>query len=115
MLRGFGYCGEVPEDVEFDSSVFWEHLSLVSAASRMHKAGHKYVSTMHVLASAVKKLSMIVDDGQGTRVYRALAGLDITTFKASQGFTETSFMATTRSLDVALECSGVKDGKVATV
>jgi hypothetical protein len=43
------------------------------------------------------------------------AGLDIRSFKASQGFTESTFMSTTGSLDVALDYSGVKQGKAATV
>jgi hypothetical protein len=42
-------------------------------------------------------------------------GLDIRPFKASQGFSESAFMSTTGSLDVALDYSGVKQGKAATV
>jgi hypothetical protein len=42
-------------------------------------------------------------------------GLDIRPFKASQGFTESAFMSTTGSLDVALDYSGFKQGKDATV
>jgi hypothetical protein len=41
--------------------------------------------------------------------------LDIRPFKSSQGFTESAFMSTTGSLDVALDYSGVKQGKAATV
>ena len=72
MLRGFGDCGEVPCDVEFKSDAFWEHLKKVSVKSRMEKAGHKYSSTMHALASGIKKLQAIAQDGQGTRLYRGL-------------------------------------------
>jgi hypothetical protein len=43
------------------------------------------------------------------------AGLDIRPFMASKGFTESAFMSTTGSLDVALDYSGVKQGKTATV
>ena len=42
LLRGFGNCGEVPSDVDFASSEFWELRSKVAVASRMKKAGHKY-------------------------------------------------------------------------
>jgi hypothetical protein len=33
----------------------------------------------------------------------------------TQGFTESAFMSMTGSMDVALEYSGVKEGKLATV
>ena len=72
MLRGFGDCGEVPSDVESKSDAFWEHLKKVSVKSRMEKAGHKYSSTMHALASGIKKLQAIAEDGQGTRLFRGL-------------------------------------------
>jgi hypothetical protein len=81
----------------------------------MEKAGHKFASTLHVLASAVKKLQLIAEDGQGTRLYRGLGGLDVHEFLASQGFAERAFMSSTRSLDVALAYSGIKEGKAATV
>jgi ankyrin repeat protein len=115
LLRRFGNCGEVKSDVEFASPEFWELLSKVSVASRMKQAGHKYASTLHALASAVKKLQLIAEDGQGTRLYRGLGGLDVSEFSTSQGFSEYSFLSTTRSLDVALTYSGIKEGKVATV
>ena len=115
LLRGFGSCGEVPPDVEFASADFWQRLKKVSVERRMEKAGHKFASTLHVLASAVKKLQLIAEDGQGTRLYRGLGGLDVHEFLASQGFAERAFMSSTRSLDVALAYSGIKEGKAATV
>ena len=117
LLRDFGGCGEVPadEDVELGSPEFWEFLSKVTVARRMEKAGHKYASTLHSLTSAVKKLQFITEDGQGVKLYRGLNGLDVGEFVSSQGFSETAFMSTTRSLQVALDYSGVKDGHVATV
>jgi hypothetical protein len=115
LLRGFGNCGEVKSDVEFASPDFWERHNKVSVASRMKEAGHKYASTLHALASAVKKLQLIAEGGQGTRLYRGLGGLDVRKFLTSQGFSEYSFLSTTRSLDVALTYSGIKEGKVATV
>jgi len=101
--------------VEFVSPGFWERLEKVSVESRMKKAGHKFASTLHVLASAVKKLQLIAKDGQGTRLYLGLGGLHVYEFLASQGFAERAFMSSTRSLDVALTYSGIKEGKVATV
>jgi hypothetical protein len=115
LLRGFGSCGEVPPEVEFASAEFWERLKEVSVESRMEKAGHKFSSTLHVLASAVKKLQLIAEDGQGTRLYRGLGGLDVHEFLVSQGFAERAFMSSTRSLDVALAYSGIKEDKAATV
>ena len=81
----------------------------------MKEARHRYSSTLHALASAVKKLQLTAEDGQGTRLYRGLSGLDVREFLSGQGFCETAFMSTTRSLTVALNYSGIKDGKVATV
>ena len=74
MLRGFGNCGEVPasEDVEYASERFWQLLAMKTVASRMEEAGHRFASTMHVLASGIKKLQIIAEEGQGTRVFRGL-------------------------------------------
>ena len=74
MLRGFGNCGEVPasEDVEYASERFWQLLAMKTVASRMEAAGHRFASTMHVLASGIKKLQIIAEDGQGTWVFRGL-------------------------------------------
>jgi sensor domain CHASE-containing protein len=78
MLRGGrGFCGEVPffQDVEFGSDEFWQLLRATTVADRMKNAGHKFSSTMHVLASAIKKIQGIAEDGQGTRLYRGLGTL----------------------------------------
>ena len=115
LLRGFGYCGEVPSDIEFGSPDFWEHLKKVAVAIRMEEAGHKFASTLHALASAVKKLQLIAQIGQGTILYRGMGGLDVREFLESEGFTETAFLSTTQNLDVALSYSGIREGKVATV
>ena len=80
LLRGFGCCGEVPasaEDVEYGSPEFWRLLGAKTVADRMKEAGHMFSSTMHTLASGVKKLQAIAEDGQGTRLYRGL-GIFIT-------------------------------------
>jgi hypothetical protein len=77
MLRGFGNCGEVPasEDVEYGSEEFWNLLGASTVADRMENAGHKFSSTMHALASGIKKIQGIAEDGQGTRLYRGLGKL----------------------------------------
>ena len=77
MLRGFGNCGEVPalKDVEYGSEQFWKLLGAKTVASRMKNAGHKFSSTMHALASGIKKIQGIAEDGQGTRLYRGLGKL----------------------------------------
>ena len=77
MLRGFGNCGEVPasEDVEFGTKEFWKLLEKKTVADRMKKAGHMFSSTMHALASGIKKIQGIAEDGQGTRLYRGLGKL----------------------------------------
>ena len=77
MLRGFGNCGEVPalKDVEYGSEEFWKLLGAKTVADRMEKAGHKFSSTMHALASAIKKIQGIAEDGQGTRLFRGLGKL----------------------------------------
>ena len=50
--------GAVPADVEFGSAEFWELLKKVDVSDRMTKAGHKFPTTLHVLASAIKKLQV---------------------------------------------------------
>ena len=77
MLRGFGNCGEVPplKDVEYESEEFLQLLGAKSVADRMKNAGHKFSSTMHALASGIKKIQGIAEDGQGTRLYRGLGKL----------------------------------------
>jgi hypothetical protein len=75
MLRGFGNCGEVPASVEFGSPEFWNLLGIENVADRMRKAGHKFSSTMHALASGIKKIQATAEDGQGTRLFRGLGKL----------------------------------------
>ena len=82
ILRGFGNCGEVPasEDVELGSEEFLKFLGAKTVADRMNKAGHKFSSTMHALASGIKKLQGIAEDGQGTRLFRGLGKLQTQLF-----------------------------------
>jgi hypothetical protein len=43
-----------------------------TVADRMKKAGHRFSSTMHVIASGIKKLQIIAEEGQGTWRFRGL-------------------------------------------
>ena len=58
ILRGFGNCGEVKEGVEFGSDTFWALINSVTVADRIAKSSNKFASTIHVLASAIKKLQV---------------------------------------------------------
>ena len=87
----------------------------VTVEERMREAGHKFANTLHLIASFVKKLQGLSDDKQGTRLYRGLGGLDVRDFIIGKGFTERAFMSSTKSLQVALEYSGIKTGHVGTV
>jgi hypothetical protein len=114
VLRGFGTCGTA-EDEDFGSDTFWERVKSVSVKDLMARAGHLFPNTIHLLVSAVKKLQMSAPNGQGKTVYRGLPGLDVTEFKQSHGFSESGFLSTTSNIDVALEYSGVKEKRVATI
>jgi len=105
----------VPDGAEFGSPEFWEAFKAETVDSRMKEAQHRFASTLHVLASAIKKLQMVSEEGQGTRVYRGLSGLDVRQFLVSLGFAEKGFMSATKSLEVALEYSGAKQGRAGTV
>ena len=112
ILRGFGTCGQVLPEVEFQSAEFWEQLKSVHVSDRMKEANHLYSSTIHCLASAIKKLQRISKLAQGSRLYRGLGGLDCSEFLESIGFTEKAFMSTTDSLQVAIDYSGVQQKHV---
>jgi hypothetical protein len=60
------------EDVEYACNRFWQLLSMKTVADRMKKAGHRFPSTMHVIASGIKKLQIIAEEGQGTWLFRGL-------------------------------------------
>ena len=73
-----------------------------------------FPTTIHVLASAVIKLSRHVRIPEGRRLYRGLGGnleLPDSFFKADDlgrsGFCEWSFMSTTENEKVAVQYSGV--------
>jgi hypothetical protein len=58
-----------------DLKGFWQLLVAKTVADRMDNAGHKFSSTMHAPASAIKKIQGIAEDGQGTRLLRGLGEL----------------------------------------
>ena len=115
VVRGFGECGQVPVGVAFGSAAFWEHIASESVSARMTKAGHRFSSTMHCIASAIKKLQQVSDDVQGKRLYRGLGGLDLRDFRTSLGIVEKGFMSCTESLACALTYSGVREGRIGSV
>ena len=73
ILRGFGNCGEVKEGVEFASDTFWALINSVTVADRIAKSNNKFASTIHVLASAIKKLQVF--EGLFCRIYVSFVGL----------------------------------------
>ena len=99
-LRGFGHCGEVETGKP-----------PVSVEKRCKDADNSYTSTIHALVSAVKKLQK---PGRGW-LYRGLSGGQLPAAFCKTGFAEWAFMSTTKSLKVAVEYSGAKQGKTATV
>lgn len=117
ILRGVGFCGEVELGVDLWSAdgKFKQQIESVTVKDRMEKAGHRFASTIHSLASAVKKLQRVSTGVQGTWLYRGLGGLGIEDFLTGHGFTERAFTSTTKSLDVALEYSGAKSSAWGTV
>lgn len=112
FLRGSGFCGAVDEGVEFWSGdgEFEAQLKARSIIDRMQVAGHRFSSTLHVMASAVRKLSRNITGFQGSWVYRSLGLFGTDEFLASNGVTERAFMSTTQHLEVALEYSEFRGG-----
>ena len=115
VVRGFGTCGAAPAGVVFGSDDFWRHVNSVSVSERMDQAGHRFASTLHCVASAIKKLQQVSTDVQGKRLFRGLGGLDLRDFRTSPGIVEKGFMSCTASLGCALEYSGVREGKIGSV
>jgi hypothetical protein len=80
--------------------------------------GNLYSTTIHVLVSAVQKLSRSVKIPDGTLLYRGLGGtLDLpqrfrrADERGCRGYAEWAFMSTTSKREVALQYSGVEEGK----
>jgi hypothetical protein len=77
-----------------------------------------FTTTIHVLVSAVQKLSRSIHIPDGTTLYRGLGGtMDLpdrfynADVKGCKGFAEWGFMSTTSNRKVALQYSGVEEGK----
>lgn len=117
ILRGSGFCGEVAAEVPFWSKdgEFRRQYESKTIEDRMEFAQHHFSSTIHCLASAVKKMQHVCSGVQGTWLYRGLGGLDIKEFLEGNGFAERAFTSTTKSLEVALEYSGAAKGLAGTV
>jgi ankyrin repeat protein len=86
--------------------------------SRFFDGGNLYATTIHVLVSAVQKISRVTKLLEGMKLYRGLGGmmeLPDHFFKGDKfgcrGFAEWGFMSSTTSRDVALQYSGVKEGR----
>jgi hypothetical protein len=80
--------------------------------------GNSYATTIHVLASAVAKLMRTTKFPAGARLYRGTGGRMALPARFSgsdehgcKGFTEWGFMSTTASRAVALQYSGVREGR----
>ena len=79
-----------------------------------------YPTTIHVLVSAIQKLSRSEPIPQGTKLYRGLGGLmDLPEMfwkgeearGGCKGFTEWAFLSTTASKQVAVQYSGADKGR----
>ena len=83
-----------------------------------HGGENLFTTTIHVLVSAIQKLSRSVRIPDGTKLYRGLGGtLDLpdrfysADVQGCKGFAEWGFMSTTSNRKVALQYSGVAEGK----
>ena len=83
-----------------------------------NNGGNLFTTTIHVLVSAVQKLSRALRIPDGMKLYRGLGGtMDLPNrfYNADdhgcKGFAEWGFMSTTSNRKVALQYSGVADGK----
>jgi hypothetical protein len=77
-----------------------------------------FTTTMHVLVSSVQKLSRSLRIADGMKLYRGLGGtMDLpdhfynADVQGCKGFAEWGFMSTTANRKVAVQYSGVADGK----
>ncbi len=83
-----------------------------------HSGENLFTTTIHVLVSAVQKLSRSLRIADGTKLYRGLGGtMDLpdrfynADVQGCKGFAEWGFMSTTSNRKVAVQYSGVADGK----
>ena len=101
---------------------FWYNGSLRRWPKELYEelkgGGHLFATTIHVLVSAVLKLSRATKLPEGLRLYRGLGGttdLPEAFFRADgcgrRGYAEWGFMSTTMNTAVAMQDSGVGEGR----
>ena len=80
--------------------------------------GNSFTTTIHVLVSAIMKLTRVTKFGEDDRLYRGTGGRMALPLRFSQadehgckGFTEWGFMSTTSNKAVAIQYSGVNEGQ----
>jgi hypothetical protein len=80
--------------------------------------GNKFTTTIHVLVSAVTKLTRVTKFAEGDRLFRGTGGRMALPRKFHQaddhgrkGFTEWGFMSTTSNRAVAIQYSGVREAR----
>ena len=79
--------------------------------------GNRYTTTIHVLVSAVLKISQTTKVPEGRRVFRGLGGMVLdekwfnSDVRRTRGGVELGFLSTTLNQSTALEYSGVKKGR----
>jgi hypothetical protein len=105
VLRRFGHCGVVDEGTQ-----------PVTIMERCVQHDNSYPSTVHCLVSGIKKLQQAAgpEHNRGW-LYRGLSGGQLPASFRKRGFAEWAFMSTTKDLSVAVDYSGAKQGKAATV
>ena len=88
------------------------------AFEKFREGDNLYTTTVHVLVSAIQKLSRTVAMPNEVKLYRGLGGLiDLpgVFWKGDQsgckGFTEWGFLSTTASKQVAIQYSGADKGR----
>ena len=85
--------------------------------SRFSEGGNTFPTTIFVLVSAIQKLCRVVAIPAGVVLYRGLKELDLPDCflkgdaQGRRGFTEWGFMSTTADKRVALQYSGVDQGR----
>jgi hypothetical protein len=114
----FQYLTRIASQFEIYNAVlrrFPEHIFSV-----FRDGGNLFPTTIFVLVSAIQKLARVVHVREGTHLYRGLGGLmelPECFFRPDQhgrrGYTEWGFMSTTSNKAVALQYSGVREGRPA--
>jgi hypothetical protein len=105
MLRRFGHCGVVDGGTQ-----------PVPIMERCAQHDNFYPCTVHCLVSGIKKLQQAAGPEYNRGwLYRGLSGGQLPASFRKRGFAEWAFMSTTKDLRVAVDYSGAKQGKAATL